>query len=641
MTEENETTSEQAPANETPQAAEQAEPVQTPMPESTVPEDHTATSEEVPAVEIPGPRRVRQFDWNRAATLVGGALIVALAWAILDLWGLGRAPFHTKGEPREALVVWEIVNGGGWILPRRNGIELPSKPPMFHWLGALASIASGRTDEWSIRLPSAALGGATALIVFFVGASFWGARAGLFAALALLTCFEWARSGTSARVDMTLAFGLTLSFIGLLLLRRNERTLWRAMFYAGMGWAVLAKGALAGVIPPMLLVLLLCLADRSVVILRRLTLARGLLAVFLITGAWYGLAIREGGQAFVTKQIWFENVLRVTGGSHYGGGHLHSAARLVLELLLGLLPWSLLLPIALHQLWTPRHEDQQQSPRVFLLAWILAVLLPYTLASSKRGVYLLPLYPAFCLLLGASLNSLLPVGESFKKLRRILIPLSWTAAVAVGLTTLAVLGELGGVPVFAWLAGSVSGKTVTSVAAVAGSVPAHGALWLFSLLVAAVGAVTIAAAARAGRWGLVFSGLFVLSAGFVVIVRNAVLPAVAWEETRKPYAETVREIVGDADRLSAYRDFDYGFVFYWGRHLPVYDKSLTAKAPEYLLTNQTDWGDVDPVQRARYEPVPAGRSNPSANVGRLFLIRRVLREAAADSDGTPAEGVVP
>src|SRR5437870_3211933 len=85
------------------------------------------------------------------------ALLVVAAWSGLELWGLGKVPFHTKGEPREGLVVWEMTHGGGWFLPRRNGVELPSKPPLFHWLGAATSLIHGDTDEWSIRFPSAAL----------------------------------------------------------------------------------------------------------------------------------------------------------------------------------------------------------------------------------------------------------------------------------------------------------------------------------------------------------------------------------------------------------------------------------------------------------------------------------------------------
>lgn len=40
-----------------------------------------------------------------ALAIVGTIALVVVAWVGLELWGLGRAPFHTKGEPREGLVV--------------------------------------------------------------------------------------------------------------------------------------------------------------------------------------------------------------------------------------------------------------------------------------------------------------------------------------------------------------------------------------------------------------------------------------------------------------------------------------------------------------------------------------------------------
>jgi hypothetical protein len=66
---------------------------------------------------------------KRNATLLAGALVVALAAAALYLTGIAEIPFYTKGEPREALVVWEMSHGASHVLPLRNGTELPSEPP--------------------------------------------------------------------------------------------------------------------------------------------------------------------------------------------------------------------------------------------------------------------------------------------------------------------------------------------------------------------------------------------------------------------------------------------------------------------------------------------------------------------------------
>ena len=73
------------------------------------------------------------------STLLAGALAVLIVSSALYLTGLGDVPFYTKGEPREGLVVWEMTHGGGHVLPLRNGNEIPSKPPFFHWLALLVA----------------------------------------------------------------------------------------------------------------------------------------------------------------------------------------------------------------------------------------------------------------------------------------------------------------------------------------------------------------------------------------------------------------------------------------------------------------------------------------------------------------------
>jgi len=109
----------------------------------------------------PVPERARP----RAATTLLALLVVAGAWLSLQGVGLGRTPFHTRGEPREAVVVQDLVGNRNWILPRRNGTALPRKPPLFYWLGGAVAQVRGRVDEAGVRLPSALQSGAAALLL--------------------------------------------------------------------------------------------------------------------------------------------------------------------------------------------------------------------------------------------------------------------------------------------------------------------------------------------------------------------------------------------------------------------------------------------------------------------------------------------
>ena len=81
-------------------------------------------------------------------------LLFAVIFAGLLLRVLFAPPIWNRGEAREGLVVLGIVHNQQWILPLRNG-ELPSKPPLFHWVAASASLILGESD-FSTRLPSAA-----------------------------------------------------------------------------------------------------------------------------------------------------------------------------------------------------------------------------------------------------------------------------------------------------------------------------------------------------------------------------------------------------------------------------------------------------------------------------------------------------
>src|SRR5260370_7712736 len=82
-------------------------------------------------------------------------LVLTLLGAALFLVNLGGYPFYTKGEPREAVIVFNMLHGGGFILPLRPGIEVPSKPLLMPWLAAIVSTLSRGSPQCTPPLPHA------------------------------------------------------------------------------------------------------------------------------------------------------------------------------------------------------------------------------------------------------------------------------------------------------------------------------------------------------------------------------------------------------------------------------------------------------------------------------------------------------
>ena len=598
----------------------------------------------LPTEAAPTPRRPPTPERTPVATMLGvmaAAIIVIASWAALQLWGLEKTPFHTKGEPREALVVAEILGGGGWILPRRNGIELPSKPPLFHWLGAVCARLTGRTDERSIRLPSAVLSGAAVLMVLVTGGLLWGPRAGLVASLALLTSFEWLRAATSARVDMTLSAGLTFAVAGLLLFRSRGGAFWLIIAYAGSAWAVLSKGPV-GLALPLGQVVTMCIVDRRLTFLRRLHLVRGALAVALVGGIWYALALLRGGEAFFTKHILTENLWRFLGTAQFTEGHRHSVAYLFLALLAGLLPWTLLLPSAGVALWRDRRALSRQDPRVFLLVWILVVFGFYAVATSKRGVYLLALYPAAALLLGWWIDHARVAAARPRWLPRVVAPIAWGVATIAALVAVVAAAERAGVHILEAGASIAGGPAQREIQDVGATVAAHAGFLLALFSAAAVAAVVTAIAAPTQRWGLVFATLLLSAAPIIVAVRQVVLPAVARTTTRQTFVGSATRVLGGSRDLHSYRRFDYGTVFYWREHIPVFNEPLSASGPLHLVAAAGDWSRADAMERRWYERIPGVESARGGNLGRLFLIQRVApRPSASGASAADPESAPP
>ncbi len=160
-------------------------------------------------------------------------------------------PIWHRAEAREGIVVQNIVGKQQWILPFRNG-ELPSKPPLFHWLAALPALILGPND-FIVRLPSAMGELAMAFTVFLIGRAMGSRRIGWLAFGALLGMYEFWGSGTRARVDMVFSACITVSVAGFFFWHRDKRQLARTICYIACACAVLAKGR-AGLALPVLVI---------------------------------------------------------------------------------------------------------------------------------------------------------------------------------------------------------------------------------------------------------------------------------------------------------------------------------------------------------------------------------------------------
>lgn len=331
-------------------------------------------------------------NYNKAFTIV---CVIAV---MLTVPFLGLTDFYSKGEPREAVVAYTMVEHGNWILPINNGGDIPYKPPFFHWCIALFSLLQGHVSEFTSRLPSA-----LALVAMSVGGFVFfakrkNANMALLATLLSLTAFEVHRAGINCRVDMVnTAFMVGALFLMFRWWERGKHTMpWLAILC--MSGATLTKGPVGMLLPCAVMgVFMLTQRESLWSIVWRLGLTALLSLVLPL--CWYYAAYMQGGDEFL-RLVKEENIDRLLGKMAYES-HENPFWYNFLTLITGWLPYTLLFVFSLFVLPWKRFSKSgfMQSVRraepmqVFVWLAFGLILFFYCIPKSKRSVYLLPCYP--------------------------------------------------------------------------------------------------------------------------------------------------------------------------------------------------------------------------------------------------------
>lgn len=317
---------------------------------------------------------------------------------------LGLTNFHTKGEPREAIVAVSMLQNDNWILPVNNGSDIAYKPPFFHWCIAALSLPTGEVTEFTSRLPSALAVIVMSAMCFLFFAKRSRNDLAFLASLLLLSGFEVHRAAMASRVDMVLTCFIVLALLQLY--RWWEHHLrgipvWAILF---MSIATLTKGPVGIILPCAVIGVFLLLQKVSLwrTIYKVLPLA---LLACILPLLWYFAAYQQGGDTFL-QLVLEENFGRFLGKMSYES-HEQPVIYYFYITLAGWLPWSLLVIMSLFVLKYKRphgtvktywerfkayiaHMDRM---RLFSLLAIVIIFVFYCIPKSKRSVYILPIYP--------------------------------------------------------------------------------------------------------------------------------------------------------------------------------------------------------------------------------------------------------
>jgi hypothetical protein len=540
-------------------------------------------------------------------------LILGLVCGLVFFVNLGRMPFYDNAEPREALVVRDIVINGNWIFPLKAGLQIPSKPPLFHWVGAVTSLISGRMTETTVRFPSALFATLGIFLVYYLGRKLFDPVTGLFAGLILVTSIVYQVAGVDARVDMTLTFWLTLTLVlfygiygGFL-----KNALWFYAFFFAVGLGVLAKGPVSMVLCGLTVALFLA-AKKRWNLLWSFASHPGVILAVGVFSLWYGSALWAGGEKFFGVQFVKENVERFFVHGEGGTGHQKPVYYFIPYLFTLGLPWTLLLPLGLvHCIRWNKFKDERE---LFLGIWVAVILLFFSLSAGKRPPYILPLYPPLALLTAFWIRSWQAGMHGPPPGTRIVAG----CAAAIGtIILLPPIGTLFGQDLF-WFFDPIEARLkpgdLQQFHVIREVISGSGWLIPIFLLASAVLWFLIARSLFRLRWTAFVAQLAGISALSFFMIQGVVMPGVAKEQSYKAFVESVRRTYDGRGPVYIFpKGLDYtSIVFYGGKdlHLLVEDDDALIKklagSGDYVIMGEREWKQV--IARSSLSLAPLLRS---------------------------------
>lgn len=341
-------------------------------------------------------------------------LYFLLVTFIFLLTGLDHDPWWKKGEAYSFGLIYHFYKTGTWLIPTNAGVPFMEKPPLYYWTGTIMCKLFG---SWiplhdAARLPSVLYMGITILFLFLSGQAIFSLQPDRQSLLSRTSVFLFLGTygtslyGHSMSTDLALLAGTTVTLYGLILLCKLPEQ-WKCAGISigtGIGMVFLSKGL---VLPVILSISGLCMSLLSPRFRWQEQTVKGTAlacAVALPFFIIWPVLVYQYSPALFHEWFWDNNIGRFLGSSVAKLGAENHRLNLIYMLPVFGFP---IFPLACFEVFRSRHEWQRTE---YLLPLIISVvgIGVLLLSASFRTIYILPLFPGFCLLAAQGLMRLPP-----------------------------------------------------------------------------------------------------------------------------------------------------------------------------------------------------------------------------------------
>ncbi|MCX8023296.1 MAG: glycosyltransferase family 39 protein [Syntrophorhabdaceae bacterium] len=338
------------------------------------------------------------MDYERMRYLKVAALIVAVL--SISLSGLNNHDLWTPDEPRVAEIGREMALTGNWFVPMLNGRYFLEEPPLYYASIAFIFKLTGYVSDGLARVPSALYGMAGVFATFLIAYTLFGTKIGLISAFILATSFEYLRVSHWVVVDSALScfiyFAMWAFLKGYLSNDKGDKWRYYMLLYLFSTLAFFVKGFI-GIGVPAVAILVFLIFDRNLKEVLGMHLFAGILLFTISLGFWVWGLYSQGGLDYLKVFFIDNNLMRFLPGGK--SGHQRPFYYYLTEFPAGFLPWSIFLLPAFYYIFSkgPTHN---RRALLFLKCYFISGFILFSIASTKRILYLLPLFAPISIIIG-------------------------------------------------------------------------------------------------------------------------------------------------------------------------------------------------------------------------------------------------
>lgn len=334
-------------------------------------------------------------------------LILALFTILLFFSGIGFKQLWKTDETRVAGISASMARTSGYLMPKLNGEPFLEYPPMYYWATATFYKTLGKS-VFASRLPSALCAFGAVLILFLLSKEmkfepFYCFMSGVI----ISTCGQFWSVANRCIVDMMLCFFIVSAMLCFFKihesLSNNEKLhkniVWILLFIFSMGFGILTKSLIGLAVPSCAIFFWLiseCIWKKKIFFKSWIVLIIGSVLSLVPATLWIAEIYSKFGLEYAKTVILVNTFGRFSGSySQHANPTYYYLGKIPEQFL----PWTVVLVAIVLLMIIYKKKLPLNTNIRFLLCWLIFPFILFAMSEGKRPIYLLPLYPAFAVLL--------------------------------------------------------------------------------------------------------------------------------------------------------------------------------------------------------------------------------------------------